>query len=91
MFADESSPSGTAQTIASTVPHSAICNVMMISLRYIFQSRKFGGKKSAANCAILPDSRNRSSGRMSAPCHDHDNTASTMPQPSRLANPGLAG
>ena len=70
MFDEHSRPSGTASTMARKVPQTAICTVTIISSRYMRQSRKFGGKKSAANCAMLPESRNRSIGRMSAPRQD---------------------
>ncbi|SPT40779.1 Uncharacterised protein [Achromobacter denitrificans] len=49
MFDEHSSPSGTATTMARNVPHTAICTVTIISSRYMRQSRKLGGKKSAAN------------------------------------------
>src|SRR5262245_22020761 len=48
------------------------------------QSRKFGGKKLLAYSAMLPESRIKSPGRMSAPFHDATNTASTSPQPNRV-------
>ena len=70
MFDEHSRPSGTASTMARKVPQTAICTVTIISSKYMRQSRKFGGKKSAANCAMLPESRNRSIGRMSAPRQD---------------------
>jgi len=48
MLLEASRPSGMAVITASAVPQSAICNVMMISLRYSFHWEKSGGKKSAA-------------------------------------------
>ncbi|MNS51665.1 hypothetical protein D3C72_843550 [compost metagenome] len=77
MFDEHSRPRGTATTMARNVPHTAICTVTIISSRYMRQSRKLGGKKSAANWAMLPESRNRSMGRMSAPCHDMTSSART--------------
>lgn len=93
MFDEHSSPSGTATTIARNVPHTAICTVTIISSRYMRQSRKLGGKKSAANWAMLPESRNRSSGRMSAPRQDITSSASTKAHTSRTGSDerGAAG
>lgn len=48
MLLEASSDSGMAVSTASAVPHSAICKVTTISLTYMRQSVKSGGKNSDA-------------------------------------------
>ena len=68
------------RTTASAVPQTAICSVTAISVRYSCHWLKSGGKKSAANVAMLPPSLISVSGAISAPCHETTNTASTTAQ-----------
>src|SRR5262245_24212734 len=91
MLAEDSRPKGMAQITASTVPHSAICSVTTISVRYTRHSRKSGGKKLAAYSAMLPESRSRSSGRMSAPRQDAASRASSRPQATSEPQLALGG
>jgi len=71
---------GTAATMASTVPHSAMCSVITISRKYIRQSLKSGGKKSAANVRMLAASLIKSRGRISAPCQAQARTPAATSQ-----------
>src|SRR3990167_7858266 len=90
MFSEQRMPNGIAQTIASTVPHRAICTVTIISLRYSSQLLKSGGKKSAAKVAMLLESRTRASGFISAPSQDQANTTKNSPQPINCNHERLA-
>ncbi|MNC45423.1 hypothetical protein D3C75_943850 [compost metagenome] len=82
MFSEQRMPSGTEQTIASTVPHRAICTVTSISLRYMRHSWKSGGKKSAAKVAMFPESRYSAIGFISAPCQAQASRTRNRPQPA---------
>src|SRR6516162_5726954 len=55
------------------------------------QSWKLGGKKSCASLAMLPESRKRSPGRISAPRHDHARSATSAAHASAVPRECLGG
>src|SRR5215510_13497708 len=86
MVAEQAKPQGIAHSTARAVPHNAICSVTTISCRYRLQSLKLGGKKPEAYFAMLPASRTRSPGRMSAPFQDAARSASAARQQGEKAS-----
>src|ERR1700761_871917 len=88
---DASSASGTEQTTASAVPHSAISTVTSSSERSLRQSENCGGKNPCTYWAMLPLDWISSSGRMSAPFQLAASIASSAPHISRLCSEALGG
>src|SRR5690606_6320906 len=82
---EDSMPSGIPKIIASTVPQTAIWIVINISRAYMRHSEKSGGKKSAANVAILPESVHSRTGFISAPFQAQARNSRNSPHPSIFA------